>query len=67
VFDVTDIVQSSVAVTAGDQPIKVDSNSELQFLQVPVIDTYPESSCVKVGKRGFKSGSPVYSYKDRLG
>jgi hypothetical protein len=67
VFDVTDKIQNAVAVVVDDQSPAADANSELLFLQVPVIDTYPESTCAKVGKKSFKSGTPVYSYKDRLG
>ena len=64
VFDVTDIIQNPVMLAAADQ---ADASSQLQFLQVPVIDVEPESSCFKVDKIGYKSGTPVYSYKDRLG
>jgi hypothetical protein len=67
VFDVTDIIQNSAGVANVDQPSNGDSNSKLQFLEVPVIDAYPESTCANVGKKGYKSGTPVYSYKDRLG
>lgn len=28
--------------------------------------TKPEFTCKKVGKQGFKDGTPVYSYKNRL-
>ena len=67
VYDVTDIIQNPAVIAANDQPSTVDTNSELQFLEVPVIDSYPGSTCAKVGKKGYKSGTPVYSYKDRLG
>lgn len=67
VFDVTDINQNQLAVVTGDDISTLAIASELQFLQVPVIDSQPESTCAKVGKKGYKSGTPVYSYKDRLG
>ncbi|MBL4671760.1 MAG: hypothetical protein JKX81_05830 [Arenicella sp.] len=67
VFDVTDVIENFAVLATGDQSSKSDTNSELQFLEVPVIGSYPESTCVKVGKKSYKSGTPIYSYKDRLG
>jgi hypothetical protein len=65
VFDVTDIIQKPAVLATGDQQPKGDSSSEPQFLEVPVKDSYPESTCVKVGEKGYKSGTPVYSYQGR--
>ena len=67
VFDVTDVIENFAVLATGDQSSKSDTNSELQFLEVPVIDSYSELTCVKVGKKSYKSGTPIYSYKDRLG
>jgi len=68
VFDITDIIErTSTTLAAGGYPPKDESNSRLQYLEVPIVDAYPESTCAKVGKKGYKSGTPVYSYENRLG
>jgi len=64
VFDVTDIVQASAAKVEETAP---EQFSGVSLLEVPIMDKKPEFGCARVGKQGYKSGTPVYNYKDRLG
>ena len=43
-----------------------DSTADQDSENVPIVDAEPELTCAKVGKFGYKSGTPVYSYNDRL-
>lgn len=43
-----------------------DSTADQGSENVPIVDAEPELTCAKVGKFGYKSGTPVYSYNDRL-
>jgi hypothetical protein len=43
------------------------ANSSPESVQTLVEHSKPEFTCHRVGKPGYKSGAPVYSYKDRLG
>jgi len=68
VFDVTDIIQAQVAVVDENAaPEAANQSPEIGFLEVPVMDRKPEFTCARVGKPSYKSGTPVYTYKDRLG
>lgn len=69
VYDVTDIAQQALEPSETDNvdALPVAPNPDLELLQVPLKDNKPEYTCSKIGKQGYKSGTPVYSYKDRLG
>ncbi len=68
VFDVTDIIQAQAQAAAENvAPEAVSQNPEVTLLEVPVMDKKPEFTCARVGKPSYKSGTPVYTYKDRLG
>ncbi len=72
VFDVTDIDQAALAKAEtdkaqGDNQVVPESSANALLLKVPMMDKRPMYTCSKVNKQGYKSGTPVYSYKDRLG
>ena len=78
VFDVTNIINTddlsridktfrAAESTGNAENLEPDPSPEPDSLPVPVVDAKPSHTCTKVGKRGFRSGTPVYNYKDRLG
>lgn len=72
VFDVTDVIVAEAALeaqlAANENGGAVEPVAEIVIpAEIPVVDAKPETTCASVGKEGYKSGTPVYSYKDRLG
>jgi hypothetical protein len=53
----------------SDQQAQKNSLLASSAINSPVEIEYkkPAASCAKVGKIGYKNGTPVYTYKDRLG
>lgn len=72
VVDVTDVIAAESALeaqlVAKESGQAIEPSSDIVVpTETPVVDAKPENTCVRVGKEGYKSGTPVYSYKDRLG
>ncbi len=72
VVDVTEVIAAQTALeaqlAANESGQAMESSVEIVVpAETPVADAKPENTCVRVGKEGYKSGTPVYSYKDRLG
>jgi len=71
VEDVTDVFNAEAELNS--QQAKHESNDPAAKTAdivvpaaTPVVDAKPELSCIRVGKAGYKNGTPVYSYKHRL-
>lgn len=72
VVDVTDVIAAEAALEAQlaakeNGEATAPSTEIVVPAEIPIADAKPENTCVRVGKEGYKSGTPVYSYKDRLG